>query len=146
MRVVGGDGNLLFNVGPMPDGRIEPEQVERLKEMGAWLSQYGEGVYGTRGGPFKPGPWGASTCKGDAIYLFVMKWPDEGPVRLPPLPRKIMASQLLTGGTMQFDQTDAGLLINIPPRDRPDVAAVIRLQVDGEAFAIPPINVAWSRS
>lgn len=46
-----------------------------------------------------------------------MKWPDEEPVRLPPLPRKIMASQLLTGGTMQFDQTDAGLLINIPPRD-----------------------------
>jgi NADH-quinone oxidoreductase subunit F len=26
----GGDGNLLFNVGPMPDGRIEPRQVARL--------------------------------------------------------------------------------------------------------------------
>ena len=76
LRVVGGDGNLLFNVGPMPDGRIEPEQVERLKEMGAWLKEYGEGVYGTRGGPYKPGPWGASTCKGDVIHLFVMKWPD----------------------------------------------------------------------
>ena len=57
LRVIGGDGNLLFNVGPMPDGRIEPEQVERLKEMGAWLAKYGDGVYGTRGGPFKPGPW-----------------------------------------------------------------------------------------
>ena len=61
----------------MPDGRIEPRQVERLKEMGAWLDQYGEGVYGTRGGPFKPGPWGAATCKGDQIYLFVMKWPSK---------------------------------------------------------------------
>ena len=55
LRVAGGDGNLLFNVGPMPDGRIEPRQVERLKEMGAWLSKYGESIYGTRGGPFKPG-------------------------------------------------------------------------------------------
>ena len=35
INTVGGDGNLLFNVGPMPDGRIEPRQVERLKEMGA---------------------------------------------------------------------------------------------------------------
>jgi alpha-L-fucosidase len=146
LRVVGGDGNLLFNVGPMPDGRIEPEQVERLQEMGAWLSQYGAGVYGTRGGPFKPGPWGASTCQGNVIHLFVMKWPEEGPLQLPPLPCKIVASQLLTGGSMQCDQTDEGLLITVPPSDRPDVAAVIRLQLDSEAFEIPPIHVAWSHS
>ena len=53
VRVAGGDGNLLFNVGPMPDGRIEPRQVDRLKEMGDWLRKYGESIYGTRGGPFK---------------------------------------------------------------------------------------------
>jgi len=146
LRVVGGDGNLLFNVGPMPDGRIEPEQVERLKEMGAWLAQYGDGVYGTRGGPFKPGPWGASTCRGDTIHLFVMKWPTEGPLQLPPLPCQVVASQLLTGGTLQFDQSADGLHILVPPADRPDVATVIRLQVDQEAYAIPPVGVAWSRS
>ena len=39
IRCAGGDGNLLFNVGPMPDGRIEPRQVERLKEMGLWLAK-----------------------------------------------------------------------------------------------------------
>jgi len=55
VRVAGGDGNLLFNVGPMPDGRIEPEQAERLKNMGNWLDKYGESIYNTRGGPFKPG-------------------------------------------------------------------------------------------
>jgi alpha-L-fucosidase len=59
----GGDGNLLFNVGPMPDGRIEPRQVERLMEMGRWLDQYGARIYATRGGPFKPGRWGAATCQ-----------------------------------------------------------------------------------
>ena len=31
----------------MPTGEIEPRQVARLKEMGAWLAQYGESVYGT---------------------------------------------------------------------------------------------------
>ena len=47
-RTAGGDGNLLFNVGPMPTGRIEPRQVERLKEMGAWLAKYARDLYGAR--------------------------------------------------------------------------------------------------
>jgi alpha-L-fucosidase len=146
LRSVGGDGNLLLNVGPMPDGRIEPEQVERLQEMGVWLAKFGDGVYGTRGGPFKPGPWGAATCKGDQIYLFVMKWPEQGPLQLPPLPRKIVASELLSGGTIHVAQTDNELSLNVAPEDRQDVATVIRLQVDADAFTIPPVNVAWSRS
>jgi alpha-L-fucosidase len=61
VRSAGGDGNLLFNVGPMPDGRIEPLQVERLKEMGQWLQKYGYTIYETRGGPFMPTDWGR--CK-----------------------------------------------------------------------------------
>ncbi|MFV1994097.1 MAG: alpha-L-fucosidase, partial [Verrucomicrobiales bacterium] len=47
VRANGANGNLLFNVGPMPDGRIEPRQVERLEQMGAWLKKYGESIYGT---------------------------------------------------------------------------------------------------
>jgi len=47
----GGDGNLLLNVGPMPDGKIEQRQVDRLREIGVWLRANGESIYGTRGGP-----------------------------------------------------------------------------------------------
>ena len=54
VHCAGGDGNLLFNVGPMPNGEIEARQVERLKEMGAWMKKYGETIYGTRGGPYMP--------------------------------------------------------------------------------------------
>jgi alpha-L-fucosidase len=57
IRSAGGDGNLLFNVGPKPDGTIEPLQAQRLKEMGQWLEEYGYTIYGTRGGPFKPTDW-----------------------------------------------------------------------------------------
>ena len=39
VRSAGGDGNLLLNVGPKSDGQVEPLQVERLKEMGAWLKK-----------------------------------------------------------------------------------------------------------
>ena len=94
---VGGDGNLLFNVGPMPDGRIEPRQVERLLQMGDWLKEYGEAIYGTRGGPFKPGPWGASTCNRDRIYLLVMNWPEAGPLKLPPISTRITGAEPVVG-------------------------------------------------
>ncbi len=146
LRVVGGDGNLLLNVGPKADGTIEPEQVQRLEEMGDWLSKYGDGVYGTRGGPYKPGPWGASTCRVDQVYLYVMNWPDDGPLQLPPLACKIVGSQVLSGGTAELQQTERGISIDVPSADRPDVATVIRLTVDRRAFSIPPVNVPWSRA
>ena len=72
IRTNGGDGNLLFNVGPQPDGVIEARQVERLKEMGAWLAKNGEAVYDTRGGPWKPSSHMVSTRKGDKIYLHLL--------------------------------------------------------------------------
>jgi len=73
VRTVGGDGNLLFNVGPMPDGRIEDRQAERLKEMGAWLQDYGTSIYGTSGGPIPPQDWGVTTSVNNKIYLHVLK-------------------------------------------------------------------------
>ncbi|MBI2433391.1 MAG: alpha-L-fucosidase [Candidatus Hydrogenedentes bacterium] len=82
VRCVGGDGNLLLNVGPMPTGEIEPRQAERLREIGAWLTKYGSTIYGTRGGPFLPDRWGASTCLGERVNIHVLEWPD-GPLRFP---------------------------------------------------------------
>jgi alpha-L-fucosidase len=41
-QTVGGDGNLLLDVGPMTDGRIEPRQVEVLKKVGEWMQTNGE--------------------------------------------------------------------------------------------------------
>lgn len=141
LHVVGGDGNLLFNVGPMPDGRIEPRQAERLREMGRWLEKYGQTVYGTRGGPFKPGKWGASTCRNDTIHLFVFSWPEEGPLSLPPIPMKIKRSRILTGGSVRVDQDDDGLLVHVPEGERDGIATVVELVVEGRAFDIEPAAV-----
>ena len=58
IAIVVRDGNYLLNVGPTGDGDMEPEQVERLKQLGDWLQKYGKTVYGTRGGPVIPGSWG----------------------------------------------------------------------------------------
>jgi len=75
LHTIGGDGNLLFNVGPMPDGRIEDRQIERLKEMGEWVSRNQEAIYGTRGGPYMPTKTMVSTHKDNKIYLHLLKYP-----------------------------------------------------------------------
>ena len=42
------NGNLLINVGPRADGTIPEIQASRLKDLGAWLSKFGDAIYGTR--------------------------------------------------------------------------------------------------
>ncbi len=138
---VGGDGNLLFNVGPMPDGRIEPRQVERLKEMGDWLKDYKKQIYNTRGGPFKPAKWGASTCQGNKINLFVMKWNNDNTLTLPPIEMKIKSAKCLSGGKVSFQQSGDGITLSLPKEDQQDIATVIILKVAGNAFNIPPMKI-----
>ena len=137
VSTVGGDGNLLFNVGPMPDGRIEPRQVDRLREMGVWLSKYGRSIYGTRGGPFKSGSWGASTNKGNTIYIHVFNW-DGDTITLPPIPRKIIASSVLTGGTATVKQTKEAIEISVPKAYQQELDTIIALKLDGPANEITP--------
>ena len=68
-NVAGRDGNLLLNVGPDRNGKIDEPQAERLREIGVWLNQYGGSIHATRGGPFLPGDWGVSTLRDKIIYL-----------------------------------------------------------------------------
>ncbi len=140
VRVVCGDGNLLFNVGPMPDGRIEPRQVERLRQMGAWLKKYGKTIYATRGGPFKSGRWGGSTYKGNTIYVHILEWPDEALI-LPAIPKKILKSRLLTGGKLDVEQSDECIKIVVPKADRQKIDTIVELRLDGPAGEIPPREV-----
>ena len=45
IRGAAGDGNVLLNVGPRPDGLIDPAQANGVKEIGDWLTTYGESIY-----------------------------------------------------------------------------------------------------
>jgi alpha-L-fucosidase len=140
IRTVGGNGNLLFNVGPMPDGRIEPRQVERLKEMGAWLAKYGASIYGTRGGPFKPATYGVSTRKGNTIYLHLLNWSAQPPA-FPPIPAKILRSTALTGGNVTVKQTNGGTEVSLPSGDRQEIDTIVAMELDRPAIEIAPLPV-----
>lgn len=132
----GGNGNLLFNVGPMPDGRIEERQVERLREMGAWLAKYGESIYGTRGGPFRPDGGLASTRRDDVIYLHVLR-AGVAPVTLPLLARKILRAEMLTGGGVDLRQTDEAVTLTLAPDAVNEIDAIVKLTLDGSAMDLP---------
>ena len=134
------NGNLALNTGPMPDGRIEPRQVVRFREMGQWMKKYGQSIYATRGGPFvAKAPWGGSTRKDKTIYVHVLKWPASGPLTLPPIGRKIVSHSVLTGGKAALKQTDDGITIDVPADRRDELDTIVELQLDGSAMDIGPI-------
>lgn len=146
-----GDGNLALNTNPMPDGRIEPRQVESFRKIGAWLGEYGESIYGTRGGPFvapdggsavqvsgdrfaMPGGnwWGGSTCKGNVIYVHVLRWPSDT-ITLPGVEPRIVKHTVLTGGEATVKQSDTGIEVTVPSAQRDAVNTIIKLELSGPA-------------
>ena len=131
VQVVGKDGNLLLNVGPMPDGQIEPRQAERLREIGDWLKKYGESIYNTRGGPFPAGGWGASTYRGNTIYLHITDR-DSLKIYLPAIEkRRITEAKVLTGGGVNIEERPREIAVEVSNRDKLDT--IVKLTLDGPA-------------
>jgi len=132
-----GDGNLLLDVGPNAEGIIPDNQADPLLKVGAWLSKYGESIYGTHGGPYLNGAWGGSTYKGDTIYLHIAKWNGEKGDRidLPPLKAKTLKATCLTCPSIpvNFNQTPAGISISLPAEGHDPVDTLVALQLSGKA-------------
>lgn len=72
VRANGYGANFLLNIGPMPNGDIQPEFKERLAFMGSWLKTYGESIYNTKGGYMRPQSWGCITQKAGKMYVHVL--------------------------------------------------------------------------
>ncbi|MDH5316215.1 MAG: alpha-L-fucosidase [Gemmatimonadota bacterium] len=127
VRAAGRGANYLVNVGPMPDGRIQPEFVERLLAMGQWLRTYGESVYDTRPGPVPPRPWGVTTRKADTIYVHVLDWADRS-LALPPLDRQVQSARRLGDGVaVAVRQGPEGVILTLPDGPRNPVDEVVAL-------------------
>jgi alpha-L-fucosidase len=137
---VGGDGNLLLNVGPMPDGRVEPRQVKVLEQVGAWMNVNGESIYGTRGGPWKPSAHFTSTRKGSTVYVQILST-EGNTLELPALPRNLKSASLLGSGTeVKAEVNGSNLLLHLPP-GLPAPVPVIKLELDGSAMDLPALTV-----
>ncbi|HEX4085981.1 MAG TPA: alpha-L-fucosidase [Chthoniobacteraceae bacterium] len=134
----GGDGNMLLDVGPRPDGIIDPGQAGVLKGIGDWLAANGESIYGTRGGPYKPTKDYASTRKADVIYLHLFNT-NGGKLTLPALPVAVKSASILGGGNADALNTPAGLTVTLTCANPSSPDTVVKLTIDGKAMDIPPI-------
>lgn len=72
-RCSGMGANLLLNIGPQPSGALPATSLERLRDMGQWLRQYGETIYDTQAGDIAPQEWGATTRKGNRLFLHLFE-------------------------------------------------------------------------
>ena len=94
-------GNYLLNVGPNSLGEIPQPSVERLREIGQWMSVNGESIHGTTCSPlrFTTLTWGRCTKKvrpnGTRLYVHVLNWPTDGQVVLPGLKNEIAKAFML---------------------------------------------------
>ena len=129
MKAAGYDANLLLNVGPMPDGTLQPEHVERLKQVGEWLGRNGESIYGTRGGPIAPHAWGVTTRKGNRVYVHVLDATDPVLV-IPPLGRKVRGARFVgTARAAEFSEHDFGVVLKIPADALDPIDTIVALDL-----------------
>jgi alpha-L-fucosidase len=130
VRAAGLNSNFLLNVGPMPSGEIQPEFVQRLTEVGKWTKQYGDSIYGTRGGPVAAGPWGVTTQRGSTVYVHVLDW-NQPVLALAGLPRPVHAARLLRdGSSVEFSAVKGGLVLKLPEPRPDEVDRVIVLELE----------------
>ena len=113
VKAAGKNANLLMNIGPQPNGELPATAVDRLKKVGEWMDQYGETIYGTRGGDVAPHPWGVSTRKGDRLFIHVLDLKDN--TLYIPLKAKVKkAMQFTDKASLSFKQDKDGILLKLP--------------------------------
>jgi alpha-L-fucosidase len=123
-RAAGNNANFLLNIGPMPNGKIQPEFVERLRGLGDWMKVNGESIYGTRGGPVAPRSWGAMTQKGGKIYVHVLDWPDPL-LAISGVPKVTKATALANGASVAMIAAKEGLVLTLPAERDPNDTVIV---------------------
>ena len=152
------DGNFLLASSILPDGSFDKRLIKEFDILGKWLDKYGESIYETRGGPYMPSVYYASTCRDNTVYLHIFRMND-GRVVLPALGKKILGIERLGGGKVEFEQTAQNVTIKIAPKEfrsiNVDTATgygnlpvanqvmsldtIVKLKLDGNALGIAPI-------
>lgn len=129
IKAAGYGSNLLLNVGPMPNGKIQPKHQTSLKAMGDWLKEHGETIYGTRKGPIPPNEDFVSTQKGKTVYVHLLNpeidviHADEVPVRI----RGIF--DMKTNKKLPFRNDSFGLAIDVSTLFKDDIDTVIKIEL-----------------
>jgi len=129
VRAAGLNSNFLLNVGPMPDGRIQPEFVSTLREIGTWIGQNGETIYGTRGGPVTPRSWGVTTQKGNKVFIHILN-PEDRNILIPDFGKKIRSiTAFKSGAKIKFKQDAFGITVVVPDEIKDEFDTILVIEI-----------------
>jgi len=137
VNVVCRDGNWLVNIGPDRNGKLAPEIVNRIHEVGDWLRTYGESIYNTRGGPIQPvdNVYG-TTSAGDTIYLHILDRNKFSGQKILIEPYEVESVMTFDGVPCEYSIADRHLSIRLPenlPRDEKSLAdTILKIKVKGQ--------------
>ena len=129
INAAGYGSNLLLNVGPMPNGEIQPEHIASLKSIGRWLDQHGETIYGTRQGPVAPSGSMVSTQKNEVVYLHLLDG-QKDTYLIPHFTGKIKKMVFYSNGKkVAHKVNEFGLTFAVPKEYRDDIDTIITMEL-----------------
>jgi alpha-L-fucosidase len=132
-------GNVLLNIGPMGNGKIEPKDLAILDGIGAWMTTNGEAIKGTQRTPLPVQAWGESTRKGNNLYLHVLDWPKKGRVVVGGLKTGVKKAYLLSDpkrAPLPVEKLgELDVAVQGPAKAPDKVDAVIALELEGAPAA-----------
>lgn len=137
-------GNYLLNVGPTSQGILPPEAVRILGEVGQWMKVNGESIHGTIASPLDAAPaWGRITQKGNALYLHVFDWPQDGKLTVSGINATVKRASLLVNKREKLAVQQANpqeIQITVPATATDPLDSVIVLNCSGLIGPAPIAN------
>ena len=118
---------------------MEENQVQRLREIGNWLKESGESIYGTRGGPWLPASYGVSTHRGKIIYVHVLN-NSASVVSLPNIPVRVVKMSTLDNKPVSFSQDKQYTRINVPSSNSIDTIVKVEIAQPWNSTAVVPVD------
>ena len=129
VEVASRGGNFLLNVGPQPDGQIQPEFQQRLRAIGDWLTMNGDSIYGTTYGPVQGVASLRTTANDKSIFVHIFDWPATAACEITGIEEKVMSARMLADGKpLTFHQSEGKLHIDIPEHAPDPNVSVIALK------------------
>ncbi|MDA9668379.1 alpha-L-fucosidase, partial [Flavobacteriaceae bacterium] len=129
IKAAGYGSNMLLNVGPMPNGKIQPKHQNSLEAIGKWLSSNAKSIYGTQRGPIEPTDDFVSTQKGKTVYLHLLN-PELNIIHMGSVPVKIKnIRSLKTQNSVPFRNDKFGLVIDVSKLAKDDIDTVIQIEL-----------------
>jgi alpha-L-fucosidase len=127
VRSAGYGSNLLLNVGPMPNGKIQTEHIASLKKVGIWMKENGETIYKTTEGPIVPNDEMAFTRKGKKVYLHILDDSKET-FFVEGFNGKVKSMQYYKSNeNVNYEITKYGMFVEVPKEKKDGIDTIIEI-------------------